>query len=120
MPILILVGTGLVLAAFAAGGEGEAVAHAEHVVSGTVTAFFGAILVLMILCLAFEEKLHAKKSLITGCFAVISLLCATALHLLPFGSVVNIFGEEIRLPVYIPAVDWSVSPSLWGRVFLSM
>jgi len=111
MPLLILTGTSLVLAAIAAG---EVATHAEHVVAGTVTAFFGAMLVLMILCLAFEEKLHAKKSIVTGCFAVISLLCATKLRLLPFGVVANVFGEQIKLPVYIPAVDWEVIAIIVG------
>ena len=111
IPLLIFAGTYLVLAAITAG---ETAIHAEHIVSGTITAFFGALLVLMIFCLAFEEKLHARKSAITGFFAVISLLCATALHLLPFGPVINIFGERIRLPVYIPAVDWEVIAIILG------
>jgi len=111
MPLLIFAGTHLALVAITAG---EAATHAEHIVSRTVTAFFGALLVLMILCLALEEKLHAKKSLITGCFAVISLLCATALDLLPFGPVVNIFGEQMKLPIYIPGVDWEVIAIIVG------
>lgn len=35
-----------------------------------LTAFFGIFLALMILALAFEEKLHAKKSVIVGVFAI--------------------------------------------------
>ena len=35
-------------------------------VSLGITLFFAAILVAMITCLALEEKLHAKKSLIVG------------------------------------------------------
>jgi Na+/H+ antiporter NhaD/arsenite permease-like protein len=79
-----------------------------------VTAFFGGLLVLMILCLAFEEKIHAKKSIITGVFAAIALLGATAFDLLPFGPVVNVFHESIRLPVFIPAVDWGVIAIIVG------
>lgn len=92
--------------------SGAAAAH--HAVSGGVTALFAAILVGLILCLAFEEKIHAKKSLIAGVFAVISLLLAAFLDLLPFGPVVNAFGEELHLPVYIPAVDWGVIAIILG------
>ena len=42
-------------------------------VSPVVTLLFAALLVAMIVCLAFEEKLHAKKSLIVGLFAVVAL-----------------------------------------------
>ncbi len=37
-----------------------------HEVSIGVTLFFAGLLVSMILCLAFEEKLHAKKSVNTS------------------------------------------------------
>ena len=83
-------------------------------VSQNVTWLFAAVLILMVLCLAFEETLHAKKSLITGLFAVLSLLLATYFDLLPFGPVVNAFGESISLPVYIPAVDWEVIAIIVG------
>lgn len=75
--------------------------------SSTVTLWFGLLLVAMIAALALEEKIHAKKSLIVGCFAAISLLAATALHLLPFGPIV-VGGHSINLPVFIPAIDWGV------------
>ena len=42
----------------------------EHVPTW-VTVIFGLILVAMILALALEEKLHAKKSFITGAAAVV-------------------------------------------------
>ena len=45
-----------------------------HEVSIGVSLFFAMLLVAMILCLAFEEKLHAKKSVIVGSFAVALLL----------------------------------------------
>ncbi len=85
-----------------------------HGVPGWQTGLFGALLVGLILGLAFEEKIHAKKSLIAGTFAVICLLLAAALDLLPFGPVVNAFGEELHLPVYIPAVDWGVIAIILG------
>ncbi len=89
-------------------------AHAAHAVPLPVTLLFSAILVGLILCLALEEKLHAKKSLIAGVFAVISLLAGSAFGLLPFGPVINAFGEEMALPVFIPAVDWGVIAIILG------
>ena len=85
-----------------------------HPVSTGVTALFAAVLVGLILCLALEEKLHAKKSLIAGAFAGISLLLGAAFGLLPFGPVINVFGEPLALPVYVPAVDWGVIAIILG------
>lgn len=91
-----------------------ALANTPTGVPQSVTWVFSAVLISMVLCLAFEEKLHAKKSLITGLFAVFSLLLATFYGLLPFGPVVNAFGEPIALPVYIPAIDWEVIAIIVG------
>jgi len=91
-----------------------AAAHHAHDVPLSVTLLFATILLGLILSLALEEKIHAKKSLIVGVFAVISLLLGTALDLLPFGPLVNVFGEEMALPVYIPAVDWGVIAIILG------
>jgi len=95
-----------------------------HPVSTTVTYLFAGILGLMVLALALEEKLHAKKSLITGLFAVVCLFLGTWLELLPFDPgpgplegkawVKNVFGETLNLPVYIPAIDWSVIAIILG------
>lgn len=52
------------------------------------TLFFAAMLVALIVCLAFEEKLHAKKSVIAGLFAVACLLLGTMFGILPFERVV--------------------------------
>ena len=87
---------------------------AHHEVPFGVTMVFAAILVAMIVTLALEEKLHAKKSVIVGVYCIISLLAGAAMHLLPFGPVVNVFGEKLQLPVYIPAVDWSVIAIITG------
>ncbi len=91
-----------------------AATHHAHDVPLSVTLLFAAILLGLILSLALEEKLHAKKSLIVGVFAVISLLLGAALDLLPFGPLVNVFGEEMAMPVYIPAVDWGVIAIILG------
>ncbi len=87
-------------------------AHAPP--SAGVTWLFFGLLALMVLALAFEEKIHAKKSVITGVSAIVCLLIATAVGILPFGSVRNVFGEELALPVYIPAIDWEVVAIIFG------
>lgn len=87
----------------------------HHDVPTWVTALFAILLTSMILCLALEEKIHAKKSVIVGGFAVICLLIGGALGLLPFHEMVIRMGEEsIELPVYIPAIDWGVVAIILG------
>ena len=54
----------------------------------SVTLLFSAILVGLITCLALEEKLHAKKSIIAGIFAILCLLLGAAFQILPFNPVV--------------------------------
>ena len=100
------------LLALAQGGQAAA-DHAPTEVSGGITLLFAGILVAMILSLALEEKLHAKKSLIVGLYAVVSLLLGAVLLPLPFGPYL-IGGHEIALPVYIPAVDWGVITIILG------
>ena len=88
------------------------VEEAHHVSPG-VTALFSVLLLGLILCLAFEEKIHAKKSVIAGVFALVSLLAGAAFHLLPTGPAV-VGGHEISLPVYIPGIDWNVIAIILG------
>ena len=78
-------GFGLPALALLQGGAQTAVDHTTREVSGAVTALFGAILVAMIVTLALEEKLHAKKSLIVGMYAFVALLLGAIL--LPASSV---------------------------------
>ena len=85
----------------------------EHAVSASVTWFFAALLVGLILCLAFEEKIHAKKSLIASVFAVVALLAGTALHVIPHAPVLWA-GHELHMPVYVPGVDWEVIAIILG------
>ena len=108
-----------------------------HAVAPGTTYFFCGILLALILCLAFEEKLHAKKSVIAGVFAVVCLLLGAALHLLPFQEIlvgaapvtlpeglmpadwsatnrVTTGGHAINIPVYIPAIDWGVIAIILG------
>ena len=81
-----------------------------------VTLFFSLILVTMIFALALEEKLHAKKSVIVGVFAVVSLLLGAMFGVLPEtdGSYFVKVTEHIKLPFYIPAIDWSVIAIILG------
>ena len=88
--------------------------HTHHSVPFSVTLICAAILVAMVLSLALEEKIHAKKSLITGVFAAISLFVGSYFHLLPFGPLLNVFGEEMAVPVFIAAVDWGVITIIFG------
>jgi Na+/H+ antiporter NhaD/arsenite permease-like protein len=83
-------------------------ADAHHGVSTSVTLLFCAILVALILSLALEEKIHAKKSLIVGGYAVICLMLAMVFELEPGQAEVRIMGETLTMPVFIPAIDWGV------------
>jgi Na+/H+ antiporter NhaD/arsenite permease-like protein len=106
--------TGLLPATVAAQGGGtQAAGPVAPEVSPAITMLFAAILVAMILCLALEEKLHAKKSLIVGLYAVVSLLLGAMLLPLPFGPY-SIGGHDIAMPVYIPSVDWGVITIILG------
>ena len=57
-------------------------------VSAGVTFLFSLLLVGLIVCLALEEKLHAKKSVIAGIFAIVCLLLGAICGILPFGDTV--------------------------------
>jgi Na+/H+ antiporter NhaD/arsenite permease-like protein len=86
---------------------------AGHEVSLGITLFFAGVLVAMILALAFEEKLHAKKSLIVGLFAAFCLITGDWLLELPLGPYA-IGDHMVNLPVYIPAIDWGVISVILG------
>ncbi len=86
---------------------------AVHDVSLGTTLFFAGILVAMILALAFEEKLHAKTSLIVGLFAAFCLVVGDLLLPLPLGPYA-IGDHMVKLPVYIPAIDWGVIAVILG------
>lgn len=92
----------------------EAGAESTHAVDGWVTGLFTCILVAMILALAFEEKLHARKSIIVGTFAGLCLILGTVIKLLTFGKVHLPDGHDVDLPIYIPAIDWGVITIILG------
>ena len=83
-------------------------------VSQSVTIFFSIVLLLMVLSLALEEKIHAQKSVIASVFAIICLGIATALGLMPIGEITLPNGHQVSIPVYIPAVDWGVIAIILG------
>lgn len=94
-------------------------ASEAHHVPDWVTYVFAAILVLMILCLALEEKLHAKKSIIVGSFAGLCLILITVIDsagvdLVSFKDVILPGGGKVHLPIYIPSIDWSVITIILG------
>ncbi|PCJ52011.1 MAG: hypothetical protein COA79_24850 [Planctomycetota bacterium] len=86
----------------------------QHEVSSGITYLFTFLLIAMILSLAFEEKIHAKKSLIVGIYAVIALILGACLLPMPFGAVTLPNGHAIELPVYIPGIDWGVIAIIVG------
>ncbi|MDH5559008.1 MAG: SLC13 family permease, partial [Alphaproteobacteria bacterium] len=84
-----------------------------HQISPYITALFAVILVLMIMGLALEEKIHAKKSVIVGIVAMVALFLASAFGLV-HQETVEILGHPITLPVYIPGIDWEVIAIILG------
>ena len=85
-----------------------------HEVPFSVTLVFLGLLVGMVVLLALEEKIHAKKSLITGTFAVICVCLGAMLHILPLGPVVNVFQEKLHVPIYITGIEWEVIAVIVG------
>ena len=91
----------------------------EHAVEFSTTLVFTGILVAMVLALAFEEKIHAKKSVITGitallCFVLGELFGVLPHHPLSFISEGLAWGDPLHLPIYIPGVDWEVIAIILG------
>ena len=83
-----------------------AAGHTITEVAPWITYLFTGLLLAMVLCLALEEKIHAKKSVIVGVTAVVALLLGAFTGILPFGAVHLPNGHEIRLPVFIPGIEW--------------
>lgn len=76
----------------------------EHEVvhlSSSTTYMFGMLLMMMVMMLAMEEKIHAKKSFITGISAVMALMMAEIFHILPH-------SHGGHMPIYITFIDWEV------------
>ena len=88
--------------------------HGAHAVASWITYLFTGLLVAMVVCLALEEKIHAKKSVIVGVTAVIALLLGGFTGILPFGPVDLPNGHQMNLPVFIPGIEWGVVTIILG------
>ena len=77
-----------------------------HGVDWPVTLLFSLLLVGLIACLALEEKIHAKKSIIAGSFAVVCLLAGTLCGILSFEEIV-VGSHEVNVPAGELSVDFS-------------
>ncbi|MFQ5413169.1 MAG: SLC13 family permease [Phycisphaerae bacterium] len=97
--------------------------HGDTAVPMHVTLVFSALLVGLIVCLALEEKLHAKKSIIAGVYALVCLFLGNVFHL--YSYVDHKFlvklpplqldpGHTVALPVYVPGIDWGVIALILG------
>lgn len=78
-------------------------------VSTGVTYLHLGILILMVLALALEEKLHADKSLITGIAAIVALIVGEMTGVLSIFS-----GHGGHMPFYIEFIDWGVIAIILG------
>ena len=81
-----------------------------HEVEPYQTYVFLGVLCAMVITLAIEERIHAKKSMITGVYAAISLLLGSVFGFLP----TRIAAGQVELPVYIPAIEWEVVAIILG------
>ena len=88
--------------------------HGAHAVKPWITYLFTGLLGAMVVCLALEEKIHAKKSVIVGVTAVIALLLGAFTGILPFGPVDLPNGHKMILPVFIPGIEWGVVTIILG------
>lgn len=88
--------------------------HGVHAVEPWITYLFTGLLGAMVVCLALEEKIHAKKSVIVGVTAVIALLLGAFTGILPFGPVDLPNGHKMILPVFIPGIEWGVVTIILG------
>ncbi|VAW91099.1 hypothetical protein MNBD_GAMMA22-2624 [hydrothermal vent metagenome] len=98
----------------AANGTLETLAGVVPDVPLGITILFSILLLLMIISLAFEEKLHAKKSIIVSVFAIVALILGTYFQNIPFGDVILPGNHRVKIPVYITAVDWGVIAIILG------
>ncbi len=63
-----------------------------------ITVLFSLLLVGLIVCLALEEKLHAKKSIIAGSFAVVCLFLGTLTGIFHFTDYVVVESDRVKAP----------------------
>ena len=89
-------------------------ASATADVSTGTTVLFGVLLAGLIACLALEEKIHAKKSVIAAAFAFAGLFLAEALGIYPTKATIDFAGHSLPLPLYIPSINWEVIAIILG------
>ena len=78
----------------------------SHGVGWQITLLFSLLLVGLIACLALEEKIHAKKSIIAGSFAVVCLLAGTLCGILSFEEIV-VGSHEVKSPTGAIELDFA-------------
>ena len=77
-----------------------------HGVGWPITLLFSLLLLGLIACLALEEKIHAKKSIIAGSFAVVCLLAGTLCGILSFEEIV-VGSHELKSTTGVIELDFS-------------
>jgi Na+/H+ antiporter NhaD/arsenite permease-like protein len=70
-----------------------------------ITTIFAVLLGALITCLALEEKLQAKKSVIAGVFAIACLLLGGFFGLLPFEPVLVGSHEVVEHPEFVATIE---------------
>ncbi|MFQ5748447.1 MAG: SLC13 family permease [Planctomycetota bacterium] len=78
-----------------------------------MTLLFAALLAGMIVCLALEEKLHARKSVIAGLFAMISLVLAAFFGLIS-DQPITLQGQALAIPNFLAPLDLNVISIILG------
>jgi Na+/H+ antiporter NhaD/arsenite permease-like protein len=84
----------------------------------SISYLFSGFLLAMVVTLALEEKIHAKKSMIVGLFAVVCLFVAARLGIMPKDhATLHLPHHEtvsVHMPIYIPGVEWEVIAIILG------
>ena len=79
------------------------------------TILFGLLLIGLVLCLAFEEKIHAKKSVIAGTFAIVCLFLGAVFNVLPFEDIVVGSHEAIDIVASEHQEEHAIGPCIKRR-----
>lgn len=79
-----------------------------------VTMIHLLLLVLMVLALALEQKLHAHKSVITGVAALLALLLGEFTGVFEFSLFAQEEGGHANIPFFLNFIDWGVIAIILG------
>lgn len=88
-------------------------ASGDAAVGTGTTVLFGLLLVAMIAGLALEERLHAKKSVITGIAALVCLFLAVNMGIMPKEHPM-LGTHELHLPHWVIGIEWEVIAIILG------